>query len=47
MSSSYSPPKICPLMSGPSGHGWTSLEYCTRKCVLYDHGAVHTPGSRY
>lgn len=34
----YLPPKICPLMSGPSGWGGTSLEDCTSRCALYDHG---------
>ena len=32
----YLPPKICPLMSGPSGLGGTSLEDCTSRCALYD-----------
>ena len=39
MFSSYLPPKICPFMSGPSGQGGTSLEDCTSRCALYDHGA--------
>lgn len=39
MPSSYLPPKICPLMSGPSGQGGTSIEDCTSRCALYDHGA--------
>lgn len=39
MSREYLPPKICPLMSGPSGQGGTSLKDCTSRCALYDHGA--------
>lgn len=39
MPSEFLPPKICPLMSGPSGLGGTSLEDCTSRCALYDRGA--------
>lgn len=34
----FLPKKICPLMSGPSGQGGTSLNDCTSLCALYDHG---------
>lgn len=39
MPDDFMPPKICPLMSGPSGQGGTSLKDCTSRCALYDHGA--------
>ena len=38
MPSDSLPPKICPLMSGPSGRGGTSLEDCTGMCAMYDRG---------
>lgn len=38
MPDDFLPPKICPLMSGPSGRGGISLEDCTSRCAMYDHG---------